>query len=229
LTIANIDVAATVKKVQQLLAEETTLSPALRSTLEVLSLVVQLLVNRLSLNSRNSSQPPSKDRFPARDKTTTGAANKPGGQAGHVGTTLKKIADPDAIEVLDVDRRTLPPGDYQTIGYECRQVFDIDIRRVVTEYRAEILQDQHGQCYTAPFPANVTKAVQYGNGVKAQAVYLAVSTDSLPTGTGTVSGSIAIADQRGLRLCLQSAGLCVTGAVRTETDRQAAPDPRVAQ
>lgn len=154
--------AATVKKVQQLLAEETTLSPALRSTLDILILVVQLLVNRLSLNSRNSSQPPSKDRFPARDKTATGAANKPGGQTGHVGTTLQKMADPDEIEVLAIDRRTLPPGDYQAIGYESRQVFDIDIRRVVTEYRAEILQDQHGQRYTAAFPAHVTKAVQYG-------------------------------------------------------------------
>ena len=60
------------------------------------------------------------------------------------GTTLKKIADPDEIEVLNVDRSTLPPGDYQAIGYESRQVFDIDIRRIVTEYRAEILQDQHG-------------------------------------------------------------------------------------
>ena len=164
--------AATVKKVQQLLARETNLSPALRSTLAVLILVVQLLVNRLSLNRRNSRQPPSRDRFPARDKTATGAANKPGGQTGHVGTTLKKIADPDAIEAIDVDRSTLPPGDYQAIGYESRQLFDIDIRRVVTEYRAEILQDQHGQRYSAPFPAHVTRAVQYGNGVKVQAVYL---------------------------------------------------------
>jgi transposase len=83
LTIDNIEVAATVKKVQQLLAEEATLSPALCSTLDVLILVVQLLVNRLSLNSRNSSQPPSRDRFPARGKTATGAppispAVKPG-------------------------------------------------------------------------------------------------------------------------------------------------------
>jgi transposase len=89
-----------------------------------------------------------------------------------VGTTLKKIADPDEIEVLAIDRSILPAGDYQAIGYESRQVFDIDIRRVVTEYRAGILQDQHGPRYTAPFPAHVSKAVQYGNGVKAQAVYL---------------------------------------------------------
>ena len=57
-------------------------------------------------------------------------------------------------------------------GFESRQVFDIDIRRVVTEYRAEVLVDQFGNRFTASFPEAVTKAVQYGNGVKAQAVYL---------------------------------------------------------
>ena len=172
MTVDNIDVDATVKKVQQLLAEEAHLSPTLRSTLDVLLLVVQLLVNRLSLNSRNSSQPPSKDRFPVRKKTPNATVKKPGGQPGRVGTTLKKIDDPDEIEILSVDRSTLPPGDYQLVGYDCRQVFDIDIRRLVTEYRAQILQDQNGQRFTASFPSHVTKAVQYGNGVKAQAVYL---------------------------------------------------------
>ena len=172
MTVDNIDVDAMVKKVQQLLAEETQLSPALHSALDVLLVVVQLLVNRLSLNSRNSNQPPSKDRFPVREKATKDTAKKPGGQPGRVGTTLKKINDPDEIEILSVDRSTLPPGDYRDIGYDCRQVFDIDIRRLVTEYRAQILEDQNGQRYTAPFPAHVTKAVQYGNGVKAQAVYL---------------------------------------------------------
>jgi transposase len=43
---------------------------------------------------------------------------------------------------------------------------------VVTEYRAEVLIDQSGNRFTAAFPDAVTKAVQYGNGVKAQAVYL---------------------------------------------------------
>jgi hypothetical protein len=90
LRIDNIDVAATVKKIQQLLTEEANLLPASRSTLAVLILVVQLLVNRLILNSRNSSQPPSKGRFPARDKTATGAANPPGGQTESMGHHAEK-------------------------------------------------------------------------------------------------------------------------------------------
>jgi hypothetical protein len=75
LAIDNIDVTATVKKVQHLLAGETAMSPTLHSTLKVL--------------------------------------------------------------ILDV---SWPPGAYQTIGYESRQVFDLDIRRFVTEYRAEMMK-----------------------------------------------------------------------------------------
>ena len=51
-------------------------------------------------------------------------------------------------------------------------MFDIEIRRLVTEYQAEILENAQGQRFTAPFPAGVTKAVQYGHGVKVQSVYL---------------------------------------------------------
>lgn len=172
LTLNNIDVEAAVVKVQQLLAQETNLSPALRSALEVLLVVVQLLAGRLSISSRNSSQPPSQDRFPSRTQRSSNSGRKPGGQPGRVGTTLMPVADPDVIEYLSVDRNTLPPGDYQHAGYESRQVFDIDIRRVVTEYRAQVLEDTAGRRTVAAFPPAVAKAVQYGNGVKAQAVYL---------------------------------------------------------
>jgi transposase len=168
-------VEATIKTVQQLLAEEAHLSPALRAILEVMIMLVQIMANRLSLNSRNSSKPPSQDRFakdkdekPAKDDT----GKKSGGQPGRIGTTLKKIDNPDVTTHLTIDRTTIPPDDYQLVGYDCRQVFDIDIRRVVTEYQAEILENPQGQRFTAPFPAGVTKAVQYGNGVKAQSVYL---------------------------------------------------------
>jgi hypothetical protein len=59
LTLDNIDVEATIKTVRQLLAEEAQLSPALRSILEVMILLIKIMDNRLSLNSRNSSQPES--------------------------------------------------------------------------------------------------------------------------------------------------------------------------
>lgn len=171
MTVDNIDVEATINKVQELRAQEPNLSPVLRSTLDVLLLVVQLLVNRLNLNSRNSSKPPS-TAFVKGDKKTKDGTNKPGGQTGRIGTTLRKVDDPDEIKRLEVDRASLPPAHYRDIGFEVRQVFDIDIRRIVTEYRAQILADEQGNRFTAPFPAQVTKAVQYGNGVKMQAVYL---------------------------------------------------------
>ena len=172
MTVDNINVEATIKKVQELLAQEQNLSPALRSTLDVLLLVVQLLVNRLTLNSRNSSKPPSADPNRERDKKPKDGNNKPGGQTGRVGATLRQVDDPDDIKTLELDRSSLPPGHYREVGFDRRQVFDIDISRIVTEYRAQILEDENGQRYTAPFPDYVTKAVQYGNGVKAQAVYL---------------------------------------------------------
>ena len=176
MTVDKIDVEATIKKVQQLLAEEEHLSVALRAALEVLLVLVQLLANRLNLNSRNSSKPPSTDRFNKDDKDNSddkqGKNNNPGGQPGRIGTTLQKVDAPDEIKLLELDRTTLPPGEYKVDGFESRQVFDIDIRRVVTEYRAEILVNQFGNRFIASFPEAVTKAVQYGNGVKAQAVYL---------------------------------------------------------
>ena len=63
MTVDSIDIEATIKKVRQLLAEEAPLSVALRAALEVLLKLVQLLANRLNLNSRNSSKPPSSDRL----------------------------------------------------------------------------------------------------------------------------------------------------------------------
>ncbi|WP_221902165.1 hypothetical protein [Bathymodiolus platifrons methanotrophic gill symbiont] len=85
---------------------------------------------------------------------------------------MQKIEDPDEIEVISIDRRTLPKGQYTEDGFETRQVFDIDISRVVIEYQAQRLINENGQCFIAPFPDNVTKAVQYGNGIKAHIVYL---------------------------------------------------------
>jgi len=172
LTVDGIDIEATVKELQELLAKEKNISPALSATLKTLLMIVQLLVNRLGLNSRNSSKPPSTDKNRSREKRSGENKRKAGGQPGSVGTTLRQIDDPDEVEMLEIDRSTLPPGEYREAGFDRRQVFDIDIRCIVTEYRAQILINTNGERFVVPFPEHVTKAVQYGAGVKAHAVYL---------------------------------------------------------
>ncbi len=170
--IDTIDVEAAINNARQLIQKEHDLSPSLRSALEVLLLLVTLLLNRSTLNSKNSSKPPSSD--PNRKKNSRKKSDKSSGaQPGHIGTTLKKTPDPDEIKIIKIDRRTLPKGKYQHLGFETRQVFDIDISRLVTEYQAQILlENDQGKRFVAPFPEGVTKAVQYGNQLKAHAVYL---------------------------------------------------------
>jgi len=169
--IENIDIEATLNKAQHLVREDKQLSSASKSMFEILILIISLLVNRLNLNSSNSSKPPSSDPNRKRNPKS-GTGKKPGGQKDRVGITLKKVDKPDRIKVITIDRRTLPAGRYRQAGYDTRQVFDIDISRVVTEYRAQILEDENGRRFIAPFPEGVTKAVQYGAGIKAHSVYL---------------------------------------------------------
>lgn len=171
MTIENIDIDATLRKVEKLLSEEKGLSPATRSMIELLVLVITLLVGRLNRNSRNSSKPPSSDPNRKRESKAKGE-RKAGGQEGHDGVTLKKVENPDKVEVIKVDRRKYPLCKYKLVGYEARQVFDMKISRVVTEYRAEIVEDVEGNRFVASFPGGVTKAVQYGPDLKAHAVYM---------------------------------------------------------
>lgn len=169
--IENIDIEATIEKARQLVDEDKNLSAATKSIFDIMILIITLLSNRLNLNSKNSSKPPSSDPN-RKKKANKKTGKKPGGQKGHVGTTLKKVDDPDKIEVIKVDRSKLPAGQYRHVCFEARQVFDIDISRVVTEYRAEVLEDADGKQFVADFPENVTKAVQYGAGIKAHSVYM---------------------------------------------------------
>jgi transposase len=171
MTISNVNVEETIERVQSQLSKEKDLSPALRSSLEVLLLLVSLLIDRLGINSKNSSKPPSSD--PNREKTPKSkGSRKPGGQVGHNGAMLRPVAEPDQVKVIPVDRRSLPPGDYHDDGFESRQVFDLDISTVVTEFRAQVLLDQDGNRYVASFPEGVTRPAQYGNGVKVHSVYM---------------------------------------------------------
>ncbi len=169
--IDSIDVEKAIQNAKALIAAEPDLSAGLKSALEVLLILVAVLVNRVTLTSSNSSKPPASD--PNRTKSCRKSSSRPsGGQPEHVGTTLTKSADPDIVTVIQLDQSTLPSGQYREVGVETRQVVDLDISRVVTEYRAQILEEAAGKRFVAPFPAGVSKAVQYGNQLKAHAVYL---------------------------------------------------------
>ena len=147
------------------------MSPAMRASIDMPILVVSLLVNRLNLNSRNSSKSPGSD--PNRVKSPRRkSGKKPGGQPGHRGSTLQPYDDPDFIELLSIDRRSPPKGDYQDDGFETRQVVDIYISRIVTEYRTQVLIDHQGQRFVASFPEFVTRPIQYDSQIKAHSVYL---------------------------------------------------------
>ena len=88
--ISNIDVNAIIANARQQLRDDASVSPSLRSTIEIHLLVIPILLGRVSTNSRNSS--------------------KPGGQQRCIGTTIVPTDDADDIKVLTIDRRTLPRG-----------------------------------------------------------------------------------------------------------------------
>lgn len=169
--IDSIDINKTLNEAKRVLENETGLSPSFKVVFKVLIALVTILINRLKLNSSNSSKSPSLD--PNRERKKKAKSNKQsGGQNGHQGRRLEKLKDPDKIEFIKINKNTLPFGDYKEAGYESRQVIDINISRVVTEYRAQILVDQFGKKYTASFPENVTDDVQYGSDLKAHCVYM---------------------------------------------------------
>jgi transposase len=167
-----ISVNSTIQQAEKLLEEDKSVSPAVKTMFKLLIALVSVLMIRLNINSKNSSKPPSEDKNRERGSKKEKSGKKAGGQKGHVGTKLQKIEHPDKIERIKLDKRKLPKGEYRDVGYESRQVFDINITRIVTEYRAQILEDQHGRRFTAEFPAHVKCDVQYGSEAKVSAVYM---------------------------------------------------------
>jgi transposase len=142
---------------------------------------VKELKDRLALNSRNSSKPPSSDGLakPAPKSLRRKTGRKPGGQPGHVGRTLQPVAQPDHTRLHRLDR--CPCGrcqgrslrDQPVLDYEKRQVFELPQKPLeVTEHQAEIKRcPVSGQLVTASFPEEVKAPAQYGPRFKAQMVY----------------------------------------------------------
>ncbi|GAH26945.1 unnamed protein product [marine sediment metagenome] len=157
----------------------------LESTIELQKEHIKSLEDRLSLDSHNSSKPPSTDAFgkegkhreASRGGKKKGNGKKVGGQEGHSGTTLRMVENPDEIVSLIVsecEHCGCSLQNTKAIDYERRQVFDLPPKKyIVTEHRGEVKECPHcGQINRAEFPEDVKSPVQYGARVKATAVYL---------------------------------------------------------
>ena len=164
-------------------ADVEELIAALRAEIVMLRAEVAELKRRLGQDSSTSSKPPSSDGLKKKPRIA-GSLREPsgkpsGGQKGHKGDTLRQAAEPDRIVRHEAShcrhcQALLPAGTAR--GVEARQVFDLIERPlIVTEHRASIYRC--GRCRSvtkAAFPEGVVSSTQYGERIKAAAIYLNV-------------------------------------------------------
>ena len=156
---------------------------ALLARIAALEALVAELQRRLGLDSSNSSKPPSSDGLKKKPRVPGSlrgrSDKKSGGQAGHKGDTLKQVETPDRIErhtASACGRCCASLTAAMQTRMEKRQVFDLPERLIeVTEHQASIYCCAACGFETkAEFPAGVAAAGQYGERLRAAAIYLNV-------------------------------------------------------
>jgi transposase len=130
-------------------------------------------------DSHNSSRPPSTD--PPWAKRTKSlrrpSGRRPGGQAGHLGETLRLSERPHRIvEHRPQECRSChaPLAAGQVVAHRRQQVVEVVPSRLrVTEHRLAVLRCRAcGRTTRGELVGAVRSGVQYGSGVKARVLYL---------------------------------------------------------
>jgi transposase len=132
---------------------------------------------KISKNSRNSSNPPSKDEKPVKKNQSLRekSGKKSGGQNGHLGSTLKKVETPDKVVTHFLKGKCkcgIKLSELEQSLHSTRQVFDVEIVNIVTEHQVYESVCQCGKKHCANYPEDVRANVQYGQGVRAVVGYL---------------------------------------------------------
>lgn len=170
------------ERIEQLTADNERLAARneeLEGRVRVLEAENANLRSRLGTDSSNSSKPPSSDGPAARARSLRqSSGRKPGGQAGHEGTTLRRVDLPDRVivhapQACDACGRGLLG--VQPVGPVVRrQVFDIPLPAIcVTEH--QMVQVRCPACHQvtrASAPQGVDAPAQYGPRIAAVGLYL---------------------------------------------------------
>ena len=135
------------------------------------------LDNKISKNSGNSSLPPSTDKNPPKKNQSLRGktGKKPGGQPGHIGSTLKRVEAPDEIikHVLKGKckcKRNI--AELNSKLHLSRQVHEVEIMNKVFEHQTFSAVCDCGEEHCSSFPEGVTAHVQYGESVRGIIGYL---------------------------------------------------------
>jgi transposase len=203
---ANYELHLTIDNMQQTI-------DGLQQMIETLNQTVKELTEKLSMNSRNSSKPPSSDGLgkPSPKSLRQPSGKKPGGQEGHPGSFLGSVAKPDEIV------RHMPSScsgcplsetcEKRACVGETRQVVDAVVTVKVTEHQSLVIEEcpLHGVQQQGEFPDDIKANVQYGEQLQALTVALntigAVSVNrtheilsgvfGVPISTGTVVNMVS--------------------------------------
>ena len=168
----------------ELLARLTVLEAALAerdARIEALVAENAELRRRLGQNPRNSDRPPSSEGLgkPAPKSLRGRSGRKPGGQAGHAGSTLRQVEKPDVVvrhEPWACSACGDGLADAAEVDVRRRQVFEIPpVAAQVTEHQLVTRRCGCGTETEATAPAAVSAPVQYGPRLAAIVVYLMVA------------------------------------------------------
>ena len=153
--------------------EEQGIEGVIAATLQMQAALLERIVRleeRLGLDSHNSSKPPSSDGPEASGSRSERrkAQRKSGGQPGHRGSTLRRVAEPDEV-ITHTPAECAACGcslagvEPESVEEQGRQVFDIPpIDMQVTEHRRAQCRCGCGHLTRADYPLDVGAPVQYG-------------------------------------------------------------------
>lgn len=149
--------------------------------IELLKAEIESFKKQLSKNSKNSSIPPSKNKFGERyRKENNKEKQKVGGQEGHKGNNLKISESPTENRYHSPERceycgKSLENEPESKINEKYRQEVEIKIEKVIINHYITEKSCPHCKKKTeGKYPENITSTVQYGTTIKTGVSYLSI-------------------------------------------------------